>query len=49
MGEVNLLSDDLAIIHHGKLCYNGSYAEYKDQSQSDSLEQEFIRHLEEAD
>ena len=47
MGEVNLLSDDLAIIHKGKLCYNGSYADFKAESQSDSLEQEFIRHLEE--
>jgi sodium transport system ATP-binding protein len=48
MGEVNLLSDDLAIIHKGKLCYNGSYEGFKTESQSDSLEQEFIRHLEEA-
>lgn len=49
MGEVNLLSDDLAIIHKGKLCYSGSYEEFRSGSQSDSLEQEFIRHLEEAD
>ena len=48
MGEVNLLSDDLAIIHKGKLCFSGTYDDYKAQSQSDSLEQEFIRHLEEA-
>ena len=48
MGEVNLLSDDLAIVHRGKLCYNGTYDDFKQQSQSDSLEQEFIRHLEEA-
>lgn len=49
MGEANLLSDDLAIIHNGKLCYNGTYEQYKTESQSDSLEQEFIRHLEEAE
>jgi sodium transport system ATP-binding protein len=48
MGEVNLLSDDLAIIHKGKLCYSGTYAAFKVESESDSLEQEFIRHLEEA-
>lgn len=48
MGEVNLLSDDLAIIHKGKLCYSGTYGAFKEGSQSDSLEQEFIRHLEEA-
>jgi sodium transport system ATP-binding protein len=48
MGEVNLLSDDLAIIHRGKLCFNGTYAAFKEDSQSESLEQEFIRHLEEA-
>lgn len=48
MGEVSLLSDDLAIIHRGKLCYNGSFADFRSQSESDSMEQEFIRHLDEA-
>ena len=48
MGEVNLLSDDLAIMYRGKLCYNGTYASFKEQSRSDSLEQEFIRRIEEA-
>ena len=48
MGEVNLLSDDLAIIHKGKLCYNGTYEAFRQDSQSDSLEAEFIRYLEEA-
>lgn len=48
MGEANLLSDDLAIMHRGKLCYSGTYESFKNQSQSDSLEQEFIRYLEEA-
>ncbi len=48
MGEVSLLSDDLAIIHRGKLCYNGSFDDFRAASRSDSTEQEFIRYLEEA-
>lgn len=47
MGEVSLLSDDLAIIHRGKLCYNGTYQDFRAASISDSMEQEFIRYLEE--
>ena len=47
MGEVNLLSDDLAIIHKGKLCYNGTYEDFRAQSESGSLEEEFIRYIEE--
>lgn len=43
MGEVSLLSDDLAIIHNGKLCYNGSFKEFSEQMQKESLEEEFIR------
>lgn len=46
MGEVSLLSDDLAIIHNGVLCYNGTYEAFRDQTQSDSMEEEFIRFLE---
>ena len=48
MGEVSILSDDLAIIHRGKLCYNGTYQDFRAASRSDSMEQEFIRYLEEA-
>lgn len=47
MGEANLLSDDLAIIHNGSLRYNGTYDAFKETSQSESLEEEFIRLLEE--
>lgn len=43
MSEVSLLSDDVAIIHKGKLCYNGSYQDFVNQMQSKSLENEFIR------
>ena len=48
MGEVSILSDDLAIIHRGKLCYNGTYQDFRAALRSDSMEQEFIRYLEEA-
>ena len=48
MSEVSVLSDDLAIIHRGKLCYNGTYQDFRAASRSDSMEQEFIRYLEES-
>lgn len=48
MGEVSLLSDDLAIIHNGKLIYCGEYEEFRGRMQRESLEEEFIRLLEEA-
>ncbi|MFQ5602825.1 MAG: ABC transporter ATP-binding protein [bacterium] len=47
MGEVSLLSDDLAIIHKGTLRYNGRYADFVKQMQSKSLEDEFVRLTEE--
>ncbi len=43
MGEVSLLSDDMAIIHRGKLLFNGLYEEFQHQMQSRSIEDEFIR------
>jgi sodium transport system ATP-binding protein len=46
MGEVSQLSDDLAIIHKGKLMFNGTYEEFTGQMQADSLEDEFIRIVE---
>jgi sodium transport system ATP-binding protein len=46
MGEVNLLSDDLAIIHKGRLAFNGTKDEFVGQMQSGSLEEEFIRQVE---
>ncbi len=48
MGEVSLLSDDLAIIHNGRLVYHGAYKGFQSQMKSDSLEEEFIRLLKEA-
>ena len=47
MGEVSRLSDDLAIIHRGKLCYSGEYGEFINNMKRDSLEEEFVRLLEE--
>lgn len=43
MGEVSLLSDDLAIIHRGGLLYNDTYESFLQQMQSRSIEDEFIR------
>ena len=46
MGEVSLLSDDMAIIHKGRLVFNGTHAEFVKGMQRDSIEEEFIRLLE---
>lgn len=43
MGEVELLSDDIGILHQGKLLYNDSFQQFKQDMQADSLVAEFIR------
>lgn len=43
MGEVELLSDDIGIIHEGRLLYNNTFSQFKSEMQSDSLVAEFIR------
>jgi sodium transport system ATP-binding protein len=48
MGEVSLLSDDLAIIHRGSLIFNGTYKEFETQMQTRSVEDEFVRLVEAA-
>ena len=48
MGEVSLLSDDLAIIHKGKLIFSGSYKDFQSQMRTPSVEDEFIRLVEAA-
>ncbi len=48
MGEVNRLSDDMAIIHGGRLVFSGTHAEFVGGMQRDSIEEEFIRLLEAA-
>lgn len=43
MSEVDLLCDDLAIIHKGSMLFNGSMTDFKNQMQADNLTAEFIR------
>ncbi|MDX2361627.1 MAG: ATP-binding cassette domain-containing protein [Crocinitomicaceae bacterium] len=43
MSEVDLLCDDLAIIHKGKMLFNGTMDEYKAQMQAENITAEFIR------
>lgn len=43
MGEVELLCDDIAIIHQGRICYEGEFEKFKSEMQSKSLVEEFIR------
>jgi len=43
MGEVSLLADDLAIIHQGRLCYNGDFEAFKKEHRNVSLEDAFIK------
>ncbi len=43
MSEVDLLCDDLAIIHQGNLVHSSTMEEFRDQMQSRSLTEEFIR------
>ncbi len=49
MSEVSLLSDDLAIIHKGRLLYNGTYEAFEKNMKGRSLADEFIRLVEEAE
>lgn len=49
MGEVSLLSDDLGVIHNGKLCYNDSFENFKTRFGQHSLEDAFISILEDAE
>jgi sodium transport system ATP-binding protein len=49
MGEVGLLCDDLALVHRGKILYNGTYSDFSKAMQAPTLEDEFIRRLEAAD
>lgn len=43
MSEVNMLSDDLAIIHQGEMIYNNTFETFKASMQEATLEDEFIR------
>ena len=48
MGEVSLLSDDLAVIHKGSLLFNDTYQAFLQRMKSRSIEDEFIRLVGEA-
>lgn len=43
MSEVDLLCDDLIIMHKGKLCFNDSMAAFRQQMTDSSLAQAFIK------
>lgn len=43
MSEVDLLCDDIAIIHKGKMLFDGTMQSFRDNMQSDTLTGEFIR------
>lgn len=49
MSEVDLLCDDLAIIHNGKLVHTGTMIDFRDQMKSHSLTQEFVRIVQDAE
>jgi len=43
MSEVDMLCDDLAIIHRGSLVYSGTYESFKNNMQTSNLSDEFVR------
>jgi sodium transport system ATP-binding protein len=43
MSEVDLLCDDLAIIHKGKMIYNDTMQQFRDDMKAENLTAEFIR------
>ncbi|MCL4111246.1 UNVERIFIED_CONTAM: hypothetical protein GTU68_026497 [Idotea baltica] len=45
MSEVELLCDDLAIIHKGQLIFEGTLDSFREQMQAPTLTREFIRHI----
>lgn len=49
MSEVSMLADDLAIVHRGRVLYDGAFAEFTAASQQRSLEDEFVRRIDAAD
>jgi sodium transport system ATP-binding protein len=49
MSEVDLLCDDLAIIHDGRILFNDTMENFRDQMQAENLTEEFIRIVTEHD
>lgn len=48
MSEVDLLCDDLGIIHKGKMLYNGTMTQFREEMQAPNLTAEFIRIIQSA-
>lgn len=46
MDEVDILADDIALMHRGRLCFHGTYADFKANMLEATLEEEFIRIVE---
>jgi sodium transport system ATP-binding protein len=49
MDEVNMLADDLGLLHEGELLYDGTYDDFVDEMEADTFEDEFIRRIGQAD
>ena len=49
MSEVELLSDDFAIIHNGKLLYNNTMEQFKQEMTKENITEEFIKRINEVD
>ncbi len=49
MDEVNMLADDLGLLHEGELLYDGTYDAFVENKQASTFEDEFIRRIEQAD
>jgi sodium transport system ATP-binding protein len=48
MGEVDQMCDDLALIHRGRILFDGTYDAFKREMQAPSFEDEFVRRIEAA-
>lgn len=49
MSEVDLLCDDLGIIHNGRILFNDTMESFRSQMQTDNLTEEFIRIVNESE
>lgn len=49
MSEVDLLCDDLAIIHDGRILFNNTMENFRSKMQTDNLTEEFIRIVNESE
>lgn len=49
MDEVNMLADDLGLLHKGELLYDGTYDAFVADMEADTFEDEFVRRVERAE